>query len=310
MHPQSTSLYHQPYELTQPICEMKTAALVQSYFRVKAQQIKALGALPICEHSGLKGSHREELHRIYLREILPRRYEVGRGMVYGPYSRSREADVVIWDSLDFPSLPMTDHAFYFAESVRCVVECKSTFSSEELKDVLGKCDAVAGLFHPWAPGLKDELAHIKQELVSLRSGVAHHGALLVQRRIASAAIFLAGGESIDTSTANEFSLSIQEAWPDIMVFLGPGIVISKDFATSGGMGGTGTLSFYAAGDDALLLFTHGLLARIADRTELVQSPLNLIEYAKAALSIRTIGELEFPLTAPVPQRTPIWADGK
>ena len=126
--------------------EKKNAAvLVQQYFRVKARQLAAMAHLPVCEHSTLTGSHREELQRIFLQEILPRRFSVGRGMVYGPFHRSREADIVIWDSQNYPSLPMLDHSFFFAESVRIVLECKSQWKDEEFKDVLIKCRLVRNI---------------------------------------------------------------------------------------------------------------------------------------------------------------------
>src|SRR5438270_222197 len=107
-----------------------TQDLVRRYFRVKTQQLKASANLPICEHSGLIGSHREELQRVFLREILPQRFCVGRGMIYDWVGhRSREADIVIWDSQNYPCLPMLDHSFFFAESVRLVIESKSSYSA-------------------------------------------------------------------------------------------------------------------------------------------------------------------------------------
>src|ERR1039458_5354439 len=95
-----------------------TPEKIRDYFRVKAKQLAAVASLPICDHSGLAGSHREQVQRIYLREILPKRFEIGRGMVYGVEHRSYEADIVVWDSIQYPSLPMADHSLYFAESVR------------------------------------------------------------------------------------------------------------------------------------------------------------------------------------------------
>src|SRR5215213_5076285 len=115
---------------------------VRQYFRVKTEQLRATTALPSAEHAGLAGSHREELQRIYFSEILPQRYRIGRGMVYGPVHRSREADIVIWDAQNYPSLPMLDHSFFFADSVLVVLECKSQWNDAEFADVLVKCRAV------------------------------------------------------------------------------------------------------------------------------------------------------------------------
>ena len=51
--------------------EKRAPLLVQQYFRVKARQLDAMADLPVCEHASLIGSHREELHRIFLQEVLP-----------------------------------------------------------------------------------------------------------------------------------------------------------------------------------------------------------------------------------------------
>lgn len=118
---------------------------VRDYFRVKSRQLRASADLAVCDHNGLSGNHREELQRIYFNEVLPRRFEVGSGMVYGQFHRSREADIVIWNFKDYPSLPMSDHAFFFAESVRMVLESKSQMSSAEFDNDLLKSQAVSRL---------------------------------------------------------------------------------------------------------------------------------------------------------------------
>lgn len=170
----------------------RTEERVRQYFRVKARQLAAICDLPICEHPGLIGSHREEIYRIYLREILPKRFEVGRGMVYGLVGRSKEVDIIIWDAQNFPSLPMLDHSFFFAESVRVVLESKSIWNSEELTDVLTKIRAVRDIGFISGPTLADELAMIWQDLAAIREGRAHDGMLIARHHIGTAAIFIKG----------------------------------------------------------------------------------------------------------------------
>ena len=34
-------------------------------------------------------------------------------MVYGLVQRSKEADIVIWDAANYPSLPLVNHALFF-----------------------------------------------------------------------------------------------------------------------------------------------------------------------------------------------------
>src|SRR3954451_10703188 len=137
---------------------VNTQDQVRKYFRVKAKQLAATADLSICEHPGLIGSHREELQRVFLREILPGRFTVGRGMVYGAFGhRSKEADIVIWDSQNYPSLPMLDHSFFFADSVRLVLECKSRWSGDEFEDVLEKCESVRSIIAGSRLNLREEI---------------------------------------------------------------------------------------------------------------------------------------------------------
>src|SRR6185295_10863970 len=134
----------------------QTGTAVAGYFRAKRRELMALADLPVADHSGLRGGHREQIYRTYLADILPRRYSVGRGMVYGEFHRSREADIVVWDSHSYPSLPLQDHAFYFAESVRAVIECKSNWSATEFSDVLDKARAVRDIVPHKELSLADE----------------------------------------------------------------------------------------------------------------------------------------------------------
>jgi len=91
---------------------------LRNYFAGARLQLLAGAAAAGAPHSGLAGSHREALIREYLAAILPRRLEIGRGMVFGIGHRSREADVVLWDSSNYPSLRLKDHELFFAESAR------------------------------------------------------------------------------------------------------------------------------------------------------------------------------------------------
>lgn len=285
---------------------MTTEERVQLYFRVKKRQIATVADLSVCGHAGLTGSHREELQRLYFREILPKRYEVGRGVVFGFSGQSRESDIVIWDSFDFPSLPISDHAFYFSESVRCVIECKSRYSSEEFADVIEKSDAVMGIFSYPDFGIREQLASIQQEIVSIREGIDHDGALITPARIATAAIFLTGGQLFSEEMAKLYQLDIDEKWPDLLLFLEPGYVVVKDYGAAGGIGGNGKLLFYKFAEDALLLFTHELLMRITERTDAIHPPLQILRYVRELADVPPEWEYKFPLVMGVAQRTPLW----
>src|SRR5436190_1238206 len=102
---------------------------LRSYFKAKRGQLLQDATAASTAHSGLAGGHREALIRNYLRDWIPRRFEIGRGIVFGAFQRSREADVVLWDSINYPTLHLADHELFFAESTRVVLESKSRWSS-------------------------------------------------------------------------------------------------------------------------------------------------------------------------------------
>jgi len=281
--------------------------LVQQYFQVKARQLAAMADLPVCEHNALAGSHREELHRIYLKEVLPRRFAVGRGMVYGPMHRSKEADVVIWDAQNFPSLPMLDHSFFFAEAVRVVLECKSHWKDDEFEDVLMKCGAVRDIVTLMTPGtLDDRLMMIEEHVAALETGQEYAGALFGRHHIGTAAIFLNGGSTFTADSVSDERLeSADDRWPDILLLLEPGRLILKKYEPQGGMSGSGFISFHDYGPDALCMFTAELLQRIAERSVQVEEPFYLRKYLLAMPENEPDACLPFRLTRPAPTRSPI-----
>ena len=276
---------------------------MQQYFRVKQQQLSSLADLPVCEHPGLVGGHREELQRIYLREVLPKRFEVGRGMVYGVAHRSREADVVIWDSHNFPSLPMLDHSFFFAESVRAVLESKSVWSQAEFVDVLDKAEAVRDIISIYRPSVVSELEMLELEVAALKEGREHDGIFRSEPRIGTAAIFLRGGaqalveKTIDAQAVED----ADDRWPDLILLLEPGRLVVKEYSDQ-----DGTLSFYDLQDDALLAFTNGLLTLLNDRSVQTEGPLFLSQYAGEVGRKEPFLVLDFPLHRPAPFRIPLW----
>jgi hypothetical protein len=287
----------------------QTQDRVRRYFQVRSRQLAAAGDLPVCEHSGLSGSHREEIQRVYLREILPKRFEVGRGMVYGPFHRSKEADIVIWDSQNYPSLPLLDHGFFFAESVKLVLESKSCWSEAQLNDVLEKCRSVRDIIAMPGLSLTDELHILKGEVASLRAGVDREGWLKVPHHIGTVAIFLRGGQTVTAaSIGGDLIKKLDDCWPDVVLFLESGRLIVKNYCAPKAVsfGGEGWLEFFEIGADALLAFTVVLLELLDVRAVQMEHPLNLRQYVQHMGDIGPSESLEFPLTRPVPNRMVIW----
>lgn len=267
----------------------ETQRLVRQFFQAKTRQLRASAQLPVCEHNGLTGSHREEVHRIYLREILPRRYSVGRGMIYSAIgSRSREVDIVIWDSLNYPSLPMTDHSFFFSESVRGTVECKSTFSSEELENVCVKSQSVRDIVDLYQPSLGDTIQMLKQDVWALTNGVENGGTLITPYHIGTTAIFLTGGKTFDASCVPESCKEIDERWPDIMLFLEHGRLFVKKYSAEGNW-----LHIYELGDDSLGMFTHFFMELLSERSLQTEPEILFQAYLDMANEFVPIESIQF-----------------
>ncbi|MGW6310457.1 DUF6602 domain-containing protein [Streptomyces niveus] len=278
---------------------------VLHYFQAKSRQLLATSDLAICEHPGLSGSHREEFQRIYLREVIPHRYGVGRGMVYGLSGRSREADIVIWDSQNYPSLPMLDHSFYFAESVRVVIESKSRWSTQDWRDVQEKTRAIRSITLEYSQSLRDEISMIRQDIISLKVGRQHNGELIVRPKIGTAAVFIEGGRDFlrnPKGISDEIEESAEEAWPDVTLFLREGVVVSKHENSSGDP----YVGFYRLEENALIDFTNTLLRLLSERTVSTHGAFYLDNYMQSVMEIEPYAVVEYEGTLWPPGRTPIW----
>lgn len=278
---------------------------VQRWFRVRRRQLLDAAELPVCDHSGLAGSHREEFQRVYLSEILPRRFKVGRGMVYGVMHRSREADIVIWDADNYPSLPMMDHQFFFAESVRAVIEAKSRFRSEDFHDVLDKSRAVRDIVVTPQSGLEDEIIHLKLQMYALmqKDGSQSEGFLRAPHHVATAAVFLRGGSTFSLADLDtDIMAGADDSFPDLVLFLEPGIVLVKNY------GEEPALLRFTVGDDCLAFWTDMLLDLVLVRAASAEPLLNLAVYLPFEMSnIEPDESRGFRLTRWVPGRTPIFS---
>lgn len=83
----------------------------------------------------------------FLRDYLPRRYALGSGQVIAPDGRtSKQCDIVIFDPLDGPHLPVGDrHALFPIEVVYGVVEVKSALTADELASAYANIQSVKEL---------------------------------------------------------------------------------------------------------------------------------------------------------------------
>lgn len=273
--------------------DTETTTAVRGYFQAKRKELMALAELPVCNHSGLIGGHREQVYRAYLADILPRRYSVGRGMVYDLIARSKEADIVIWDSSNFPSLPLLDHSFFFAESVRGVIECKSNWSSEQFQDVLDKSAAVNAIVPAKEPTLEDFVETLNARISAIEHDAEYEGSMLVKHQIGTAVMFMAGGHSLTPAKLLKLAdgdRPIDHVWPHVIVFLETGLLVVKNEIE-----GEGCLEFFKFKDDVLLAFSIVLLRMIEDRVVHSEARFLLERYAIQILEWQPIHVHKFRL---------------
>lgn len=99
------------------------------------------------DHQGLVGGEREEFLEKFLAARLPQRIAVGKGQIIGTKSdeRSKEADLVLYDHVNCPTLIAADRAKLFpVESVLAAIEVKSRLSKEKLLEGIDNIASVKG----------------------------------------------------------------------------------------------------------------------------------------------------------------------
>lgn len=110
-------------------------AAVEHQMRGKLLEIRAT-----LDHAGAKGQRvEEEVFRVFLREYLPRRLEVGHGEVIDTLSgRSSQTDIVIVTE-DHPFTFTRDlPGLFFVEGVCAAAEAKTTLDRDEIHDAVQK----------------------------------------------------------------------------------------------------------------------------------------------------------------------------
>lgn len=95
------------------------------------QDFKGLSAIP---HNALKGSEAEKLVRTFLKQHLPKRFDVGSGFIIDFYDNvSKQTDVIVYDALNCPVYRASEDASIFpSDNVALVVEVKSKLDKKEL----------------------------------------------------------------------------------------------------------------------------------------------------------------------------------
>jgi hypothetical protein len=178
---------------------MSTADRFQQWFRSKRDEILSRSA-QAQDHGSLVGSHRESVVREFLGELLPSRLAVERGIVYSPHDRSGECDVVIWDKANYPKLSLFDHSSFLIESVSVVIEVKSRYSRDALRECFERCSQLRRMsMSPGSPELLMDwrVGSLEERVAALEWGERVNGSMIVHPRVGYGVLFLEGGDSLD-----------------------------------------------------------------------------------------------------------------
>jgi hypothetical protein len=203
---------------------------VRRFFRAKREELQNRSKTVLASHKGLRGSHREHACRAFLEDFLPKRYSVGRGMVFDDIGHaSKETDVVIWDDQNFPRLNEGGHTLFFVNSVRCAMEVKTRWSTARWSETLAESKSVRDLIpHVHAlDGVHHRLQLLEHQVAARVQGGDLEGLLMFPHHVATASIFLDGGSRLDAQSLKKVTPDPDDALPDLTVLLEPGILVEK-----------------------------------------------------------------------------------
>ena len=89
---------------------------------------------------------RQKLVQQFLRDHLPRRFDVSSGFIIDSRDVvSRQTDVIVYDALNCPLYWVSNNAEYPANNVAAVVEVKSKLDGDQLTDAFDKIESVKSL---------------------------------------------------------------------------------------------------------------------------------------------------------------------
>lgn len=282
---------------------MNTTDLIRKFFQNKTKQLLAVAGQAVVEHSTLIGSHREEVINIYLKEVLPKRFGIGKGMVYGLVHKSKEIDILIWDEQNYPELKLLGHSLFFAESAKSIVEVKTRWSAAEFADIQNKASISKGILKTYKSNIIEHLRFMERQIEALKEEKEFIGILFHPYHIAFAAFIFWGGQDFTLKDISDEELKdIEDNYPDLMVFLDAGKVLVKEYEMEEDdfMNGTPYLRLYDSKDDTLLLFTEFLMGQIMERTVSTEYPFYFNDYFISIKSKMEFEELKFPMTRPLP----------
>lgn len=126
----------------------------QEIFTMTAKRLRQdFEELRSLHHGGLKGGEAEKLVGKFLRDHIPRRFDVTGGLVLDPTDNvSKQTDVIIYDALNCPAYRASDTAAVIpSDNVAATVEVKSVLDKNQMRDAFEKANVIKGLSKTQAP---------------------------------------------------------------------------------------------------------------------------------------------------------------
>jgi hypothetical protein len=117
----------------------------QEIFAMAAKQLRQdFEALTALHHGGLKGGEAEKLVIQFLRDHIPKRFDVTSGLILDQNDRvSRQTDVIVYDALNCPAYRTSETAAVIpSDNVAATVEVKSVLDKDQMHDAFAKASAV------------------------------------------------------------------------------------------------------------------------------------------------------------------------
>jgi hypothetical protein len=120
----------------------------QEIFAQAAKKLRQdFAELAVVPHSGLKGGEAEEIVRKFLRGHLPKRFDVGSGIIIDVQDKlSKQIDVIIYDAFNCPVYRASPTAAIIpSDNVAAVIEVKSHLDKERLREAFENASSVKSL---------------------------------------------------------------------------------------------------------------------------------------------------------------------
>lgn len=281
---------------------MKNIDKLYEYFAAKTQEIKALSDQAILSHTLIIGEHRERIINVFLKDFLPGKYSVGTGQFMSvEFQRdfeSNQSDIIIWDSYDYPKVHLQGNSsLFFAESVKMVIEVKSTFNMNELNDIQKKASHLKKFVPNFHPSIKDEIWRLDNKIARAVSGKTEMQLMCSAPSISMAVLCFKGGENFKLQDIPN-PAEIEDNFPDVILFLSAGKMIAKTYEIYPNSKVKGTLALYDLSENSLIGFTGWITALLVERDTLTTSPFMFQDYIRNVYHNRVIDTLDFQVLRP------------